>query len=318
MSQDSAWPKDALSRRRFLRRAARAVAGASLTGVLAGPVSAMDAKRRKGMDTSAEGHPGRGGRMPAIFVGHGSPMNAIEDNQWSRGFRSLAEHLPRPRVVLAVSAHWYVPGTFVTGNESPQTIHDFGGFPGELYEVRYPAPGDVALARRVVNLLGEDRAALRDDWGLDHGTWSVLLHLLPDAATPVVQLSLDERLDPAGHLKLARALSAMRDEGVLVLASGNITHNLRHAFTSMARGDRSTPDWARAFDQDVARALEQHDPAFLARAAESEQGRLSHPSLDHYLPLLYAAGVSDATDNVRFPITGFDMGSLSMRAVLLG
>jgi 4,5-DOPA dioxygenase extradiol len=257
-------------------------------------------------------------RMPVLFVSHGSPMNAIEDNAWSRGFRNLARLVPTPEAILSISAHWYVSGTFVTGDERPKTIHDFGGFPDALHRMRYPAPGDPALAERVVRLLGEAPASLRDDWGLDHGTWSVLHHLRPAADVPVVQLSVDARLAPPDHLARGRALAPLRDEGVLVMASGNITHNLRHAFASGGGGDAPTPSWASAFDADVARALEQHDTAFLVRALDTEAGRLSHPTPDHYLPLLYAVGASEPGDAVRFPITGFDLGSLSMRTVLLG
>jgi 4,5-DOPA dioxygenase extradiol len=257
-------------------------------------------------------------RMPVLFVGHGTPMNAIQDNVWSRGFRALAELLPRPRAILCVSAHWFVPGTFLTGNERPETIHDFGGFPQALYEMQYPAQGDVALAERVVRLLGADRASLRTDWGLDHGTWSVLHYLRPEADCPVVQLSLDEGLPPEEHLVIGKALAPLRDEGILVLGSGNITHNLRHAMGSPRRGETTTPAWARDFDAEVARAAEAHDGAFLARAVESDAGRMSHPTIDHYLPLLYAVGAADPRDGVRFPITGFDLTSLSMRAVLFG
>jgi 4,5-DOPA dioxygenase extradiol len=264
-------------------------------------------------------HPRRGpGRMPVLFMGHGSPMNAIEDNQWSRAFRSLAGLLPRPRAVVAVSAHWFVPGTFVTGNARPDTIHDFGGFPDELYRVQYPAPGDPALARRLVQLVGESRASIRDDWGLDHGTWSVLRHLLPAADVPVVQLAIDARLPPAQHLAIGRTLAPLRDEGVLVMGSGNVVHNLRHAFTAWGHGDRATPAWASAFDAQVAGALERHDHAALAGALDTEEGRRAHPSPDHYLPLLYVAGAAAAADPVRFPITGFDMASLSMRAAIVG
>ena len=262
--------------------------------------------------------PPAAGRTPVLFLGHGSPMNAIEDNTWSRGFRELAGLLPRPRAVLAVSAHWYVPGTFLTGNERPETIHDFGGFPPALFAMQYPAPGDPELAQRVLRLVGEDRAALRTDWGLDHGTWSVLVHLFPKADVPVVQLSIDYSLPAPAHVAIGRALAALREEGVLLLGSGNIVHNLRHAFTSRQRGETATPEWAAHFDRDVAQALEQHDAGFLARAAESDTGRLAHPTPDHYLPLLYAAGASDGHDAVRFPVTGFDMTSLSMRAVLFG
>ncbi|MBS2032438.1 MAG: 4,5-DOPA dioxygenase extradiol [Deltaproteobacteria bacterium] len=256
--------------------------------------------------------------MPVLFVGHGSPMNAIEDNAWSRGFREMAKLIPRPRTVLCVSAHWFVPGTFLTGNEHPQTIHDFGGFPDALFAMQYPAPGDVALANRVVKLLGENRASLRGDWGLDHGTWTVLHHLLPNADVPVVQLSLDRNLAPEQHLVLARNLAPLRDEGVLVLASGNATHNLRFAMHSFATGDTSTPDWAARFDRDVESAFTNHDGMGMAKLATTDDGRMSHPTLDHFLPMVYALGAANVNDKVNFPLSGFDGGSLSMRAALLG
>jgi 4,5-DOPA dioxygenase extradiol len=257
-------------------------------------------------------------RMPVLFIGHGSPMNAIDDNEWSRAFRALGAALPRPRAILSVSAHWFVAGTFATQNEHPPTIHDFGGFPASLFAMQYPAPGDPALARRVVALVGESRAALAADWGLDHGTWTVLHHMRPAADCPVVQLSIDARMSPAAHLALARALAPLRDEGVLVLGSGNLTHNLRLAIRAFASGDRTTPEWAARFDADATRALEQHDGAALARLVESDDGRMAHPTIDHYLPLLYAVGAADDHDAVRFPVTGFDGGSLSMRAVQFG
>jgi 4,5-DOPA dioxygenase extradiol len=258
------------------------------------------------------------GRMPTLFVGHGSPMNAAADNRWSRAFCALAGLLPRPRAVLSVSAHWYVPGIYLTANERPETIHDFYGFPPELFAIEYPAPGDPALAHRVSELLGADRAAPRGDWGLDHGTWSVLRHVFPAADVPVVQLSLDRRLPPADHFELGRALVPLRAEGVLILGSGNVVHNLRHALAAGARGDLTTPEWAAAFDLTVARAAAERDGRALAHAPESDAGRRAHPTLDHYLPLLYAAGAADADDDVRFPIAGFDLGSLSMRAALFG
>jgi 4,5-DOPA dioxygenase extradiol len=256
--------------------------------------------------------------MPVLFVGHGNPMNAVEDNTWSRAFRELGRALPRPKSILAVSAHWYVEGTFTTANERPETIHDFGGFPQALYRVEYPAPGDPALARRTAQLLEGHRASPSTQWGLDHGTWSVLVHLRPAADVPVVQLSIDGRLPPAEHLSIGRALAPLRDEGVLVLASGNVVHNLRHAFGAWRRGETATPDWARSFDEEVAAAVSRHDGAALVRLLDTEDGRLAAPTPDHYLPLLYAAGASAPGDAVRFPIEGFDMASLSMRSVLFG
>lgn len=255
-------------------------------------------------------------KMPVVFVGHGSPMNALEDNAWSLGFRALGLELPEPRTILAISAHWLVRGTMLTANERPPTIHDFGGFPRELYEIQYAAAGDLALARHVSSLLADWQATLSVNWGLDHGTWSVLRHLRPAADVPVVQLSLDARLPPTGHLAIGRALAPLRREGVLILGSGNVVHNLPDAFGRMRRGDSSTPDWAIGFDADVAQAVAQRDHDMLAHFPESEIGRQAHPTLDHYLPLLYAAGASDPSDAVRFPIQGFDMGSLSMRSVV--
>ncbi len=257
-------------------------------------------------------------RMPVLFVGHGSPMNAIDDNEWTRGFKKLAGLLPDPKAILSISAHWYVPGTFATGDERPKTIHDFGGFPPELYEQQYPAPGSAELARRVSQLAGRvaKGAAVRTDWGLDHGTWTVLKYLRPGADVPVVQLSIDARLPPSGHVAIGQALAPLREEGVLILGSGNVTHNLRHAFSAWRRGDEETPCWASTFDADVAKAARQHDSAALARLPESDAGRLSHPTPDHYYPLLYTAGAADPQDAVKFPLSGFDMGSLSMRSIL--
>ena len=272
--------------------------------------------RAAGQDETERARPEK--RMPTLFVGHGSPMNAIEDNVWSRGFKAMAALLPRPRTVLSVSAHWFVRGTFLTGNEQPETIHDFGGFPDELFAMQYPAAGDPALADRVARLLGGRRAEVRLDWGLDHGTWTVLHHLIPAADVPVVQLSVDGDLAPEGHLEIGRALAPLRDEGVLIMGSGNVTHNLRFAMSSAARGDRSTPPWAARFDADVGRAVGQHDGLFLASAVRGDDGRLSHPTLDHYLPLLYPLGASDARDEVATLASGFDLGSLSMRSILFG
>ncbi len=256
--------------------------------------------------------------MPVVFVGHGSPMNAIEDNTWSKGFRELGRSLPDFQAIVSISAHWYVPGTHVTSNTWPPTIHDFEGFPAELHALRYPAPGCAELADRVVKEIGRNRASVSEEWGLDHGTWTVLRWLRPDADRPVVQISIDTRLELEEHVAIGRALAPLREKGVLVLGSGNLTHDLRDAQQRMSRGDERTPEWAARFDDDVASALEQHDEAFLVRALETEAGRRSHPTLDHYLPLLYVIGATNPNETVRFPITGFDAGSLSMRSVRIG
>jgi 4,5-DOPA dioxygenase extradiol len=264
-----------------------------------------------------DGQAQRTSRAPVLFVGHGSPVNALEDNTWSRSFRALATWLPKPSAILAISAHWHVPGTLVTGNAHPRTIHDFSGFAYELFKVEYRAPGSLELAKRVVDLLGP-KADISNDWGLDHGTWGVLIHLRPEADCPVVQLSLDVNLAPAEHLALGRKLAPLRDDKVLLLASGNLTHNLRYAMTHALNDDLATPDWASQFDAEVARAVEQHDTDFLVHALDSDAGRMAHPTVEHYLPLLYAVGASHPDDPIRFPVTGFDMGSLSMRAAMFG
>lgn len=264
----------------------------------------------------------RATRMPVLFVGHGSPMNAIEDNAWSRAQRALgaalAASVGRPRAVLAISAHWYTRGTWLTGDQHPHTIHDFGGFPDALYRVEYPAPGDPALALQVARMLGRDEHALRTDWGLDHGTWSVLTHLLPEADVPVVQLSVDGTLSGSEHLALGSKLAPLRDQGVLILGSGNVTHNLPDAFQRMRSGDTSSAAWAVRFDDEVVRAIDRRDGASLARAHESELGRLAHPTPDHWLPLVYAFGASSDDDAAAFPVEGFELGALSMRAVRWG
>ena len=253
-------------------------------------------------------------RPPVLFVGHGSPRNAIEDNAWSRGFAALGRGLKHPAAVLCVSAHWYTDGTWLSANERPRTIHDFGGFPDALYEVRYPAPGDPALAARARRLLGAP-AALSDEWGLDHGAWSVLLHVFPEADVPVVQLSIDRRLAPREHFELARRLRPLREEGVLIVGSGNVTHDLRDAFARLHSGDLATPDWAARFDATVAAALRARDTeTLLALWPDTADGRRCHPTPDHWLPLLYAYGATDDFDAATFPIEGFDLGSLSMRS----
>jgi 4,5-DOPA dioxygenase extradiol len=258
------------------------------------------------------------GRLPALFVGHGNPMNAIEENVWARRFQELAKDLPRPRAIVSVSAHWFVEGSFTTGDERPETIHDFGGFPDALYQIQYPAPGDPALAERVAELVGPRVRTVSGEWGLDHGTWTVLVHLRPAADVPVVQLSIDARLAPAEHLAIGRALAPLREEGVLVMGSGNVVHNLAHAFRSWRTGDERTPEWAHEFDRGIARALESRDEDHLVSVLGTAAGRVAHPTPDHYLPLLYVAGASAVDEPVRFPIEGFDMASLSMRSVRFG
>jgi 4,5-DOPA dioxygenase extradiol len=236
-------------------------------------------------------------------------MNAIEDNRWSRAFIDLGARLEKPKAVLCISAHWFVPGSFVTSGPRPKTIHDFGGFPDELYRVQYPAPGSDELVARVGELTG---AQPNGEWGFDHGSWSVMRHLFPDAEVPMVQLSIDFRIKPAEHVALGRKLAALRDEGVLVMGSGNVTHNLRYAITR-----RDKPQWAVDFDAAAAEACAAHDADALAKMIATDAGRLAHPTPDHFFPLLYVAGAASASSDsaVAFPIEGFDLGSLSMRTI---
>lgn len=253
--------------------------------------------------------------MPAIFFGHGNPMNAIAENPYASRWAAIGAAMPRPKAVLAISAHWYVERTAVTSSPHPRTIHDFGGFPRALYEVEYPAPGDPALAERVRELLSPEIPVAPDDsWGLDHGTWSVLVHLFPHADVPVVQLSIDETRPPAFHYEAGRRLAALRDEGVLILGSGNVVHNL-HAF-AWGRHPAAPFDWALRFERHVRDAIAAGRDAELVEYERlGRDALLSVPTPDHYLPLLYVLGARREADRASFPVEGIDGGSISMLAV---
>lgn len=255
--------------------------------------------------------------MPAVFFGHGSPLNALEQNVYTRAWQSISKTLGRPSAVVAVSAHWYLPGTRVTAMEQPRTIHDFGGFPRELYEVSYPAPGEPALARRLAQLLQPLQVQLDQEWGLDHGTWSVLKHVFPAADVPVIQLSIDATQAPAFHHEVGQRLAPLRDEGVVVIGSGNVVHNLR---TYAWRRRVIEPyDWAVRFDAVVRQALVSGDERTLIEYQElGEDARLSVPSPEHYLPLLYVLGLRSAGEPVAFPTQGIEGGSISMLSVQIG
>lgn len=256
-------------------------------------------------------------RMPTIFVGHGSPLNAVLDNAYTRAWKTLGARMPRPRAVLAVSAHWYVRGTAVTAMTAPPTIHDFGGFPRELYEMQYSAPGSPELAGRVQRLLAPLAVAADHRWGLDHGTWSVLIHLLPDADVPVVQLSIDATKPASFHYDVGTKLRPLRHEGVLVLGSGDVVHNLREYSFG---GNAVEPlDWALRFESRAKALINDRDHGpLIDYASLGEDARLSIPTPDHYLPLLYVLGASDERDVAAFPLEGIDGGSVSMLAVQLG
>jgi len=255
--------------------------------------------------------------MPAIFFGHGNPLNALMENDYTRGWAAIGESIPRPRAVVCVSAHWYLPGTAVTVMKSPRTIHDFGGFPRELYEVKYPAPGDPELARRVESLLAPTRVELDERWGLDHGAWSVLCHVFPEADVPVIQLSIDETAAPEFHYELARRLAPLREEGVLIAGSGNLVHNL-HAY-AWGRHVVEPLDWAVRFEEQARELMlaGNHEP-LINYEAMGRDALLAAPTPDHYLPLLYVLAQQREGEAVSFPVEGFDGGSISMLSIRIG
>ncbi len=257
------------------------------------------------------------GRMPAIFFGHGNPMNALDRNEWTEAWAVIGRGLSRPKAVLCISAHWYVPTVGVTAMEQPRTIHDFGGFPRELFEVEYPAPGSPALASRVAELLGGDVIEDTVRWGLDHGTWSVLCHVFPEAAVPIVQLSIDETKPAAWHCETAKLLRPLRDEDILIIGSGNLVHNL-HAY-GWGKKDVEPYDWALRFDEQARGFMRagDHEP-LINYELLGKDALLSAPTPDHYLPLLYVLGQQLDGDEVSFPVQGFDGGSISMLAVRIG
>jgi 4,5-DOPA dioxygenase extradiol len=255
--------------------------------------------------------------LPAIFFGHGNPMNAVMNNAYTEAWARIGQQLPRPKAILSISAHWFVPGTGVTISTAPRTIHDFGGFPRELYQVQYPAPGDPDLARRVHEMLAPLPVALDNSWGLDHGTWSVLKHVYPNADVPVVQLSIDETQPAAFHFELGRRLAPLRDEGVLIAGSGNLVHNL-HTYA----WGRHTPDpydWAVRFETDAKNMMVAGEYSPLIEYERlGRDAVLSIPTPDHYLPLLYVMGTVQRRDKITFPVEGVDGGSISMLAVKVG
>lgn len=252
--------------------------------------------------------------MPAIFFGHGNPMNALLSNSYTKGWAAIGSSIPRPQAILSISAHWYLPGTAVTAMRAPRTIHDFGGFPRELYQVQYPAPGSPELALRVCDLLKPIVAEPDQHWGLDHGTWSVLTHVFPQADIPIVQLSIDETRAPEFHYELAKRLAPLRDEGVLIIGSGNVIHNL-HTY-AWGRHEVQPFEWAVRFEKLARELLLKGDHAPLVGYEHlGRDAMLSAPTPDHYLPLLYVIALRRAGDRVSFPVEGFDGGSISMLTV---
>lgn len=257
-----------------------------------------------------------GQRMPAVFIGHGTPFNALDDNRFTRAWTAFGRQIPRPRAILAISAHWYVGATAATAMPRPPTVHDFFGFPPQMYEISYPAPGAPEMVATLQELVAP--VWLQSDtgqWGLDHGTWSVLVHMFPDADIPVVQLSIDGRQRPEYHLELGKRLAPLRDAGVLVMGSGNIVHNLR----LMDRGRPGEgPAWASRFDAMVQRYVQDGDDEALVAYERQPDSDLAVPTPDHYLPLLYAVGLRRADDDCEVLVDGLDIGCVSMTALKFG
>ena len=261
-------------------------------------------------------------RMPVLFLGHGSPMNAIEDNEYRRSWQALGAEFgaryPRPQLILCISAHWLTRGWWLTGMDRPKTIHDFGGFPQALFDQQYPAPGAPAAALAISRGIAAPPVGLdKEEWGYDHGTWSVLKPMFPQADIPVIQLSMDYSRAPAEHYALGQQLKVLRERGVLVVGSGNIVHNLR--LTRRGASSIQAYDWAIEFDKVVAGQLQQGQlQALSGFQSMGTVAQMAHPTWDHFLPLLHAAGAADAKDPVRFFNANYQSASISMRSVVWG
>jgi 4,5-DOPA dioxygenase extradiol len=261
----------------------------------------------------------RGMPMPVLFVGHGSPMNAIETNEFSLGWERMAKEIPQPSAVLCISAHWLTRGTHVTAMEHPKTIHDFGGFPPELFAVEYPAPGDPKLAAETVALITKTNAGLDHEWGLDHGTWSVVRRMYPDAKIPVLQLSIDYDQPAQYHYDLAKDLASLRKKGVLIIGSGNMVHNLR----MIAWDKMDTPDygfdWANEMNATFKKLIAENNHTKLIHYQDlGPAAKLAIPTPDHYYPLMYVLGLKDAKEDVVFFNDKPAMGSVTMTSVRVG
>ncbi|MCE2963461.1 MAG: 4,5-DOPA dioxygenase extradiol [Chitinophagales bacterium] len=257
-------------------------------------------------------------KMPVLFLGHGSPMNAIEDNQFVRGFKEILKSIPKPKAILCISAHWYIKGTQVLSSSMPKTIHDFGGFPDELYQVQYPAKGDPELAEEVKNLLGA-QASLSNDWGFDHGAWSVLIHLFPKADIPVIQLSIDYSQPSAHHFELGKLLKTLRNKGILVVGSGNIVHNLgRIDWQNMNKEDYGYDRAIEVRERVNNAILNRNMNALIHYEKQGKAFQNAIPTPDHYLPLLYSLGMLDYADSLELFNDKLLAGSLSMTSLRIG
>lgn len=258
-------------------------------------------------------------KMPVLFLGHGSPMNAIEENEFVEGFRKIGKTIPRPHAILCVSAHWETKGTYVTAMKNPPTIHDFGGFPQALFDVQYPAPGSPELAMETRELVTSTQVELTDSWGLDHGAWSVIKHLYPDASVPVIEMSLDHYQGAQYHYDLAKELSTLRKKGVLIIGSGNMVHNLRMVAWNRLSEPEFGFDWALETDEKMkAYILSGNHEALIDFRSQGKGFDLSIPTPEHYLPLLYTLALQEKDDKVEIFNSKAVGGSLTMTSVKIG
>jgi len=255
-------------------------------------------------------------RLPILFVGHGNPMNAIEDNIYSRAWKQLEFQLPKPKAILSISAHWLSSDTSVHISKKPRTIHDFWGFPDELYKIEYPCPGAPDFAMATQEIVNKTTVLKDVEWGLDHGTWSVLHHMYPNAEIPVYQLSINLTKTTLWHYELAKELAPLREKGVLIMGSGNIVHNL----SRLAWEPNATPyDWAEEFDQQSKKLIiEENHRSLIEYEKLGPAAKLAIPTPDHYWPLIYVLGLQKKNESVSFPIEGIALGSVGMRTVLIG
>lgn len=258
-------------------------------------------------------------KMPVLFLGHGSPMNAIEENEFVTGFRNIGKNIPKPKAVLVISAHWETRGTFVTAMEKPRTIHDFGGFPQALFDVQYPAPGSPELAAETKTLIKKTTVGLDDKWGLDHGAWSVVKHLYPKADVPVIQMSIDYTQGPQYHYELAKELSALRNKGVLIVGSGNMVHNLGMIAWDKLSAPSYGYDWAIEANEKMKSYIlsGDHKPLINYRS-QGKAWDMAIPSPEHFLPLLYILGLKDEKETISFHNDKPIAGSLTMTSVKVG
>lgn len=257
--------------------------------------------------------------MPVLFIGHGSPMNGIEDTEFSRRWTSIAKEIPIPKAVLVISAHWFTKGTQITAMEFPKTIHDFGGFPEALYQVQYPAPGNAALAKETVALIKTTQVELDHDWGLDHGTWTVVRHMYPEATIPVLQLSIDYTKHPKFHYELAKEIHQLRKKGVLIIGSGNMVHNLRMLAWDKLNEPEYGYDWAHHMNQQFKDCILNGEYEKLIHYEQlGKEAQLAIPTPEHYLPLLYTLGLKDENEKINFFNDKAIGGSLTMTSVQFG